>query len=761
VQARLQLFESSERRSSLSAIPFCLRPRFPKLGAVYPTIKTKHTMPTSIRLWFFSAALVLASAPLCAATPKDDLLAAAKAGDVRKVAEALAAGADVNSKDAQGQTALMLAAGADGFAPCRELLWAGADANLKDKAGHTAAEHIDAETDENLPLRLLVRAYAYLQRSAQRATEKPTRPSLVMIMEDTVNYLHPKIKAAYQLNQLEVLGTAGVDDNKDGFVDDAYGWIPVLNKPYVIREAQLNAYLKNREAIARIIKIDNDHVDGKLTDLEAETKLAEYTNPLSDIMGPLDGLSDADFLNMIKNAGHGSHVAGIVLDASEGTARLHTLAHDFAEESRRLLGPDSDQIIEKIHHDSFEPEVVMRELRTRLLAHNTEIGRISSRYIRAMGAGVANLSFGGGLGWWRGVAAQHIRRCLEDHNRMDPTATLDEDIDVMSARMGLELYSASAAEMAVVFYENPDVLFVVSAGNDSADNDASLPSPAYFSRLFPNVITVASTDANGEISSFSNYGVNSVNIGAPGEHILSTVIPEASIYMNGTSMAAPYVAGVAALVRSLAPTLTATELRRLIDYTAKDVEQLHRYISSGGLIDKEMLRAVFAGNARAKSNAQARIAQNAALLPDALYPRHGLDAERAALKSIELDKTNPEAWRARAITFLVADDAKKALEHIDQALKLDPRSEPAWMERAAIESKLGNNAGVFESIGKAIDVLAASVEPSADFLRARRLVLRASLHLQLDEKDEARADVTKARELNPGVEMSDELEALL
>jgi uncharacterized protein len=88
----------------------------------------------------------LASLARAASSSADDLLAAAKAKDTPRLAAALDAGADVNARDGQGRTALMLAAEAEAFGACRELLWAGADANATDKAGHTALQHIATAT---------------------------------------------------------------------------------------------------------------------------------------------------------------------------------------------------------------------------------------------------------------------------------------------------------------------------------------------------------------------------------------------------------------------------------------------------------------------------------------------------------------------------------------------------------------------------------------------------------------------------------------
>jgi len=105
------------------------------------------------------------------------------------------------------------------------------------------------------------------------------------------------------------------------------------------------------------------------------------------------------------------------------------------------------------------------------------------------------------------------------------------------------------------------VLFVAAAGNDAKDNDQD-PNPTYpASFRLPTVISVAAYDNRDGLANFSNIGRTSVHLGAPGVKIFSTARLGTYRFGEGTSFAAPYVSGAAALVSSFVPTLDASALR--------------------------------------------------------------------------------------------------------------------------------------------------------------------------------------------------------
>jgi subtilisin family serine protease len=128
-----------------------------------------------------------------------------------------------------------------------------------------------------------------------------------------------------------------------------------------------------------------------------------------------------------------------------------------------------------------------------------------------------------------------------------------------------------------------DILFVASAGNNGRNTDASPQYPAGYNA--PNIVSVAATDDSDTLALWSNYGVASVDLAAPGVNIYSTLRGASYGTMSGTSMAAPHVSGAAALVLSRCGWLKTDELKNvLLGYVAK-VSALAQKVLSGGRLN--------------------------------------------------------------------------------------------------------------------------------------------------------------------------------
>ena len=112
----------------------------------------------------------------------------------------------------------------------------------------------------------------------------------------------------------------------------------------------------------------------------------------------------------------------------------------------------------------------------------------------------------------------------------------------------------AATSAAIVRARNAGVIVVNAAGNNGSDNDQSAFYPANYITQSDNVITVAATDSQDKLSSYSNFGRTTVTLGAPGTDILSTLPNNRYGSYSGTSMATPMVSGALALLWDQHPT---------------------------------------------------------------------------------------------------------------------------------------------------------------------------------------------------------------
>jgi subtilisin family serine protease len=128
-----------------------------------------------------------------------------------------------------------------------------------------------------------------------------------------------------------------------------------------------------------------------------------------------------------------------------------------------------------------------------------------------------------------------------------------------------------------------NILFVAAAGNDGRNNDTTASYPSGYN--LPNVISVAAIDKNGAKASWSNYGATSVDLGAPGVDIWSTLPGGTYGSYNGTSMATPHVTGATALYASVNPGATAASIKSAILGKVAPTAALSTTTLTGGRLD--------------------------------------------------------------------------------------------------------------------------------------------------------------------------------
>ncbi len=187
---------------------------------------------------------------------------------------------------------------------------------------------------------------------------------------------------------------------------------------------------------------------------------------------------------------------------------------------------------------------------------------------------------------------------------------VDNGAKVLSNSWGSEGESPSegqenkALQDMIVYAQSKGVLFIAAAGNGHGgkgydnDTDARPGFPASYAQ--DNIISVAAIDSNDQLGGFSNWGAKSVDIGAPGVKVYSTMVGNKysdavvsvlgmKINWDGTSMATPHVAGAAALYWSAHPEKTWQEVKAALLGSVKKINSLADKTTSGGKLDVQAL----------------------------------------------------------------------------------------------------------------------------------------------------------------------------
>lgn len=442
--------------------------------------------------------------------------------------------------------------------------------------------------------------------SADKAQEylkgKKGQQVVVAVIDSGVDIMHEDLKDIIWTNTDEIPNNRKDDDN-NGYIDDVHGW------NFIGGADGQNVNYENLE-IVRIYnklakKYANRNFDGLPKDEKKEYKLMEEYKATIDEkreqwapqlaqIGPMFDMAESAVKAIGKKpeditAGDVEKLDDSKFGPFKGIAARFMAEQDFNtfyEEIKSYVEYMKGQV-EYNYNPDFDARSIVGDdpsnLNDRNYGNNDVKGPDSSHGTHV--SGIIAAVRGNGIGV-DGVGGENIRimsiRTVPNGDERDKDVAnairyaVDNGASVinMSFGKGQSPYK-EAVDEAIKYAEKNDVLLVHAAGNDGKmltltnnyPNDVFLKKgflKPKASKIWLEVGASSNDYGDGLAAGFSNYNKNYVDVFAPGKDIYSTTPENNYASFNGTSMAAPMVAGVAALVRSYFPDLSAEQVREII-----------------------------------------------------------------------------------------------------------------------------------------------------------------------------------------------------
>jgi len=436
--------------------------------------------------------------------------------------------------------------------------------------------HSDLVTD-SIPGMSLEKAYDFLQ--GKKGIEV-----VVGVVDSGTDLLHEDLKNVAWINSKEIPSN-GIDDDKNGYVDDINGWnfLGTIYKEHLeYQRIVKDPSIANEESVKEATKFYDEKVEA------AKKNEKQYGQMLKMVTNADDALSKHfDKSNYSKDEVTKVSTEDTALKQSIEVAKqmygfgLSSLAQakqelsklvenassmlggeDLKKEYRSVLGDDPNTMDNISYGDAATGHSTKDE------AHGTHV------------SGIIGASRNNNIGM-NGVATNvkiMAVRAVPDGDEYDKDVALglryavDNGAKIINTSFGKGFSPKKEwVYEAILYAASKDVLIVNAAGNDGKNMDVEKTFPNdsrdLVTEISDNVLTVGAMSANYDENlpaSFSNYGKINVDVFAPGVQIYSTTPEGEYAKFSGTSMAAPSTAGVAALLRSYYPKLSASQVKHIL-----------------------------------------------------------------------------------------------------------------------------------------------------------------------------------------------------
>ena len=439
--------------------------------------------------------------------------------------------------------------------------------------------HLDPIQD-TVPGMSIERAYAELIK------KRKGQSILVAIIDSGIDLNHENLKDVLWKNPKEIAGD-GIDNDQNGYVDDVHGYnflgesseeqlefVRILAKKlgdstlqkkasalYETQLAEAKASVPQFEQIEKLIRTSHQNLQSKIGK-------EFYTLKDLETYVPANEEEERAIWMVSQVLAIGQDIPSALADLKEGIAYYQNQLDfnlNLEFDGRKPVGDNPYDFKDQPYGNGNPSNRKDTE------SHGTHVAGILAAN-RTTKKGVKGVA--------QGVQVMALR-AVPDGDEYDKDIALairyavDQGAKVINASFGKKLSpNASWVQEALQYAAAKDVLFVHAAGNDGVDLDdpenSNYPNDQYSQLPSPmndNYLTVGALTPNygpEMVASFSNYGKTTVDIFAPGDKIYATLPSDSYGFEGGTSMAAPAVAGMAAVIRSLYPQLTAVQVKQVI-----------------------------------------------------------------------------------------------------------------------------------------------------------------------------------------------------